>query len=158
MISLSGRGHGPEWWACPRALSRLYTPSARRGREASSRVIDDRSFCGRYGSTSRERGDNAAITSGGEAGDDGGDGGGDASDDDGDDDGGDGDGGEARGGDAAVAGGEASGGSVATTAGGDDGEAAAALPRKKKAKRGARGGRQTHETGHQRLVARRAGD
>ena len=53
LISLSGRGHGPEWWACPRALSRLYTPSAGRGREASSRVIDDRTFCRRYEHTSR---------------------------------------------------------------------------------------------------------
>ena len=60
MISLSGRGHGPEWWACPRALSRLYTPSARRRRDPSSRVIDDRTFCRRYEHTSRGTTLNAA--------------------------------------------------------------------------------------------------
>ena len=53
MISLSGRGHGPERWACPRALSRLYTPSARRRRDPRGRVIDDRSFCPAFEPTTR---------------------------------------------------------------------------------------------------------
>ena len=44
MRSLSGRGHGPGWWACPRALSRLYTPSARRRRDPRGRGMDDRTF------------------------------------------------------------------------------------------------------------------
>ena len=61
------------------------------------------------------------------------------------------DGDEARGGSVATTGeGEASGVSVATTGGGDDGEAAAALPRKKR-KRAK--GCKTHD---QRDVARRA--
>jgi len=42
-------GTRPGWWACPRALSRLYTPSARRRRSPRVRVIDNRSFCRRYG-------------------------------------------------------------------------------------------------------------
>eukprot|EP00964_Phaeocystis_antarctica_P119598 scaffold83313_cov94-Phaeocystis_antarctica.AAC.2 len=49
----TGWPHSPRWRACGRALSRFYTPSARRQRDPSSRVMGNRSFCGRYDHTSR---------------------------------------------------------------------------------------------------------
>ena len=46
-LATATAGHSPRWRACRRALSRFYTPSARRGRVPRGRVIDDATFCRR---------------------------------------------------------------------------------------------------------------